>query len=213
MKNEYETNEAWGLVSFHRTTGHRRLFGSSIDNQNMILLEISKCKRKHDLGQYWYCPDESITQVILSEAQFASLITTMNQGPGVPCTIRFSQETGYIEHDQKDESEIKSVSDEFKKRMKNFGENIESQLSNIEQILLKKSINKSDRIELQKVLSKNLQEIKSNIPFYLKQFEEASQNIVTQAKAETDAFVTSVIHKHGLDQMQKLKKTTERIEE
>ena len=92
----YESHPAWGMVEFSRVEhgGPCRLFGSSLTNHGTtIILRVWEASRKHDCGQDWYHGSirKELIAVEMSAAQFAGLLTTMNVGNGVPCTIRHVQ--------------------------------------------------------------------------------------------------------------------------
>jgi hypothetical protein len=137
--------------------------------------------------------------VDLSPAQFAELLTTMNVGGGVPGTMtRFNgQQIEPYEETEHEAQRVKSYfADTMKQEVAEFKkaqEEIESLLEN------KKNLSKSDRERVNGILDRMIQHLESNTPFYLEQFEESTQKIVTQAKAEVDAFVTNAVVTTGLE--------------
>ena len=62
-------------------------------------------------------------------------------------------------------------------------------------------MNKKDKENLKWIFEKINQEILSNMPFYVTQFEETARKVVTESKSEIDAFLTSEIVKAGLDSL------------
>src|SRR6185312_8767541 len=90
MELQVEEHESYGVVGFNRVTGNPgSLFGSSINHSNFIRLRISRAAREWHLSTYWYRDREQLIELDLSAAQFADLITSMNVGVGVPCTLRY----------------------------------------------------------------------------------------------------------------------------
>ena len=95
--NNREKHPSFGMVGFSRIScGNQRLFGSSIEHDTMIALRVHTAYRTESFGYEHVYADEDIVEVMLSPAQFSELLTTMNIGDGVPCTIRFDKENGHI---------------------------------------------------------------------------------------------------------------------
>jgi hypothetical protein len=84
---------SFGMVSFSRCYGtNRRLFQSHVKNMTTVRLRIKQASVKHSLHQDHTYGEESLIEVELSPAQFAELLTSMNVGDGVPCTINYVNE-------------------------------------------------------------------------------------------------------------------------
>lgn len=84
-----ETHPAFGVVVLNRTSGTARaLFQSDIQHQHTVSLELHTATRRRDLGRDWTHARESIVRIEMSEAQWASLISSVGQGSGTPVTIR-----------------------------------------------------------------------------------------------------------------------------
>lgn len=193
-EKEFE-HESYGMVGFSRMTGDSgRLFGSALPNQGtFIRLRLTKGIRRHALGRDWYHGElESMFEVDLSSAQFAELLTGMNVGSGIPCTIRrlMGKEMG----DPPDELlEAEQVKHDFKDKTDQVGKKLEKYRQRIEDLLDKKNITQADRKEILSALSMIVQDVRSNLPFWLDQFHEATGKIVSAAKAEVDSFMTHAL--------------------
>lgn len=85
-----EEHPAWGLISAHRSTGSHGtvLFDSEIRHRNTVTVRIATASRKRELSHDWLYREEEFVDVEMSEAQWASFVSSMNSGSGVPCTIR-----------------------------------------------------------------------------------------------------------------------------
>lgn len=198
FEKEDEAHESYGLVSFSRITGSfRNLFGTNVDSSNAIKLRIKKCSVNHHLGSDWHRDDGDLIEVTLSPNQFSELLTTMNQGSGVPCTIN-NIAGKRIDIPPKRESTPEKVRFEFQDQVNEIKTEMSDQKSRLDAILNKKSISKSDREDIRKIIERNHMQVTSNLPFYLKQFNKATNKIVDEAKSVVDSFVTSVIAKAGI---------------
>ena len=82
--------------------------------------------------------------------------------------------------------------------MKELSENLHNAQNRIKELLSLPRLTKEQKDELSKVLYKGIQDIDSNIPFYMEMFDEATDNIVQEAKAEIDATVHNCVLGAGI---------------
>jgi len=200
-----EKHESYGVVRFSRCSGQPRLFKSDIQGGNFITLEISSAIVDHHLSRDWVHEDKKLIEVYLSPSQFSELLTTMNYGSGVPCTIRYLNGRATDTIPNRD-SEEKIISDNFKSKMSELSKKMKSDVTDIENLLNSgKTLNKKDKEDLLWKYKKIVQEVESNMPFVLDQFQESVEKTVIQAKAEIEAQINNVIHRTGLDSLKSLK--------
>lgn len=87
----HERHPAWGLIGANRVGSSPPgavLFDSDIRHQNYVVLRISAAQRKRDLYRDWIGTTRvPFIEVAMSEAQWASFVSSMNVGDGVPCTV------------------------------------------------------------------------------------------------------------------------------
>ncbi len=201
-----EQHESFGLVQFNRIScgGKVRLFGSSIrDHGQTIRLRIFRNVSliRAQSGDSYYAPNRPDIEVEMSAAQYAELLTTMNVGFGVPCTVRSFD--GKRVSDPPDlAAEAVNVKGTFEKRMKQAAEALCEQRDQMAKNLEEMKIPKKHWETLMAPINKACQEVALNAPFWLETFEEATEKIVTSAKAEVDAFTTSAIHRAGIKALQ-----------
>jgi len=204
-----EEHPSYGLVKVSRIQGHPGpLFGSQLrDHGTFIGLKIKRGERSSHDGRDWYLSRGDLIEVWLSAAQFAELLTTMNMGSGVPCTIkRIWDDDGYHEVPPvpKDEAvESDRVNSEFKAKMSRlnveFSEAIQGMLKFLDQ---KGPVPAGKKNEFKKLVEKIDREISANMPYWLKSFQESVEKTVVSAKSEVDAMMTSVIQRAGLKAIQ-----------
>lgn len=204
MKDKRETisHESYGLVQFNRITGSfRNLFGTNVDSNNAIALRIKRAQVDRHLNSNWYHGRDEIIEVILSPNQFSELLTTMNHGNGVPCTIQYV-EGKRMESPPEHPSDVEKVREEFKERCEELDRTMNEFGQKIVSILGQKSIKKADKDEIISHLRMLHREVGSNFPFVLKCFNESTEEIVKDAKSVVDAFVTSTIAQAGIKSIQ-----------
>lgn len=213
---ESKTHPSYGLVQFNRTSngGRTKLFGSAIKSHaNTVRLSVSDNVQhiKGEFGDRYYASGAAIVEVELSAAQFAELITTMNIGQGVPCTIR---RLGFksIEEPPDETSEADRMHGQFKAKMRAAGREFRDYVEGLPAKMEAMKIPAKHREAIMAPVARMLQEIESNAPFWLQMFEESSEKIVTTAKSEIEAFIISGIHAAGMKAIQGAEVTPPQIE-
>lgn len=198
MKETEETDESYAMVSFSRTSGTRRkLFGSHLsDHSSTIFLEITEARMIHGLGETRYHSGDNIVRVEMSAAQFASLLTNMNT-QGVPCTLQRLQGR-HIQPPPESSTEQERVREDFSHNVNRMGERLRESINVVNGKLEQSSISKKDMREVLTLLKKAEQDYSSNLPFILEQFTQAAGRVVTDAKAEVDAFLSNVLTNMGM---------------
>lgn len=195
-----QTHPSYGTVGFSRVQGgHTKLFGSPIKtHHNTVYLRIGRATMRHHLGKDWiHGGIRSLIEVQLSEVQFASLLTTMNVGTGVPCTIR-SLQGERVENPPDNDTETERVKSGFANKMKKLGNDLETAKPELSALLEKPTLTKADRAAIQNLFDMFLQQINSNIPFAMDSFVTATDKVISAAKAEVDAFMTNAVTQAGL---------------
>ncbi len=193
----YDRHPSYGVIGFSRISGGKtKLFGSSLDgHHSTIMVRICAAEIKHDLGRDWIHGDLTpIVEVQLSPAQFAEFLTSPNVGQGVPCTIRSVNGKNVEEPPSGFGEEHHRINQDFEKNVKEFASELKLAVRDAKAILAKQgTITKGDRAALAEIFDRVEREVSSNWPFYIKQFKESAGRIVSEKKAEVDAFIT-----HGL---------------
>jgi hypothetical protein len=196
LDNEWERHPSFGLVAISRvqSTG-RPLFESPFRHQHFITLSISRARRQRtDLHDNFIMADEEIVEVSMSEVQFAAMVTTMNMGQGVPCTI--SHVDGKIVTEPPDDRTKQT----FEKEGAEHFADLIKMAQELEKLTnMKPSDMKAPERERMRFLALKVQQgLTSGREFFHKQFQETMDKVVGAAKAEIQAHVTHVIHAAGL---------------
>ena len=120
METERHTHESFGQISFTRTVGgNTNFYGSELPQDHYISLEIHHSEIERELTQDRYYNKGQILRLRMSSGQFSELITSMNSGTGIPCTIERLQGKK-IESIPVLESRKDFVHRKFEDRMKEF---------------------------------------------------------------------------------------------
>ena len=198
---------SYGLVGFSRITCSppEHLFGSSIKHSNIIRLEIHESELERAYQQNRYYAGKRLITVDLSPIQFADLLTHMNVGQGIPCTIVRTQTDKENRPSPPDTSFTAISKQELKKEMNDLGEKIKILTADTKKILSQGgNIKKADKEKILKDIMFLEQEVNSNIPFAHECFQEACNATVSEAKAEIDATYVTVKDKLGEKALQEM---------
>ena len=198
-----EHHESYGLARFSRIGGKSgKLFGSSIEHHHFIELTISRASRSRQFQHDQYMPDQELISVFMSPAQFAELLTSLNVGTGVPVTIKHINQQAVEECPEHSfmEQAHADMAAEFKHLAERF-----AALSQATTLLENPGqLKAADKKTIKAAVDSVLQEVRANIPFFHKCFQEACDRTVADAKASVDA---AVIHA----QVQLGKETCEKL--
>lgn len=200
--NFERVHPSYGIVRISRTTGGPgalRLFGSPLAaHYGTIRLTIGAARWIHDGHRDTYYGNlrgEHI-EIEMSAAQFADMITSLNVGSGTPCTIRHLAGTS-IPPPPDDATEAEHIRDSFEGSLNKYRAKAHTYRKEIEKLTGKLPVKVQNEIRI--ALDVIEDQLTANVPFIVKQFQEATSKITTAAKAEVDAFVTGVVRAAGLE--------------
>ena len=187
---------AFGMIRFGRTQGSQTLFGSEVDNQGFISVEIKNG------SEYWHLHEKrysssgklSIVRLAMSYAQFSEAITNQNCGEGVPCTLEYINGHRVPAISQNTVSVGEQIKLDIKKQSKKITDSIDFLEGQIEGL----SLSEKQKKLLISTLDTTRRELTSNLPFIIDQCEEAVEHITTKAKIEVEAFAQNRIHQLGM---------------
>lgn len=209
IEDTTETHESYGLVHFSRIShgGKSNLFGSAIrDHHITIELAISRASVSHDgHNDRYHQLHPAIAVVEMSAHQFSELITTMNIGVGVPCTIRRVGKERMQDPEFR-ELESEKIVTSFEKNIKKLVSSVITKIREITPTLTAKGpLKVRDKESILGLLQLIERELIANAPFAAEMFKEAADRMVNTAKAEVDAFLGNVINKAGLTAIKEMK--------
>jgi len=203
-KETRRTHPSYGKIAFTRTNSNgTEFFGSELRQDNYITMEIHNAEIVRDLSDDKYYTDgPPLIRVRMSSGQFAELITSMNVGSGVCCTIeRLNGKK--VEEYQPQESRKEYVHNEFKERMKQFANQLTDKQKKAKELINKKTLSKEDMRNLNYHIEWLTQEVSSNIPYFAERFQETMDTVVHEAKLEVENAIQHKISVLGLNELHK----------
>jgi hypothetical protein len=200
MEEQVLTHPSYVTVRFSRCSGNPRLFGSSLDTHyGYVSLEIDRAeliRTDHDDRVSSHIGGQ-LVRVELSEAQFATLLTTMNVASGTPGTLqRFNGKS--IPDPPKLHTKVENVKARFDEDMRARANAVLTDaIPRAQAILDAPSLKKADRAELMGILTDVANLLNDHVPFILEMMDEAVGERVVAAKAEIAATVTRTLTRLG----------------
>jgi len=203
MERENHKHESFGQISFSRISGRTNFYGSELEQDHYIDMEVYASEVERDLTQDWYyARGLPLIKVRMSSGQFSELITNLNIGTGTTCTIEMVNEK-YVQELPFQESRKEFVHRKFEDRMKEFAIELRKRQKVAKTIIAKKTLSKDDMRTLQQHVDWLTQEVESNIPFFAKCFQETMDEVIQEAKLEVENAIQHKISVLGLTELHK----------
>ena len=176
---------SFALISASRVTGGMNLNGSDFKSNTFITLKIKKSHIDYHLSREWHHEDQELIEVCMTEAQWATFISSLNAGSGVPATITFLQGEripSLPEPKPREENFSKDLNDNFEKAFEKLKElQVQVQSSG----LSKKKVE-----EFERTIAAIKSSISGSTKFVADSFDEHMEKTVERAKCEVLAYMT-----------------------
>jgi hypothetical protein len=187
-----ERHPAWGMIGASRVTHSPPgavLFDSDVRHQHYVTVRISGAVRHRELNRDWVRSEKTDIEVAMSEAQWASFVSSMNVGNGVPCTIEFKRGEGrmpempYEPRLAESMAEVRGASD---KALETIREAFDAYAAH-------KTKGKLDALKY------TIANASPNMAFAAESLSEHAENVVQRARADIEAMVVAKAQQLGLD--------------
>lgn len=189
-----KTHESYGMVSFSKYSGRGcEFFGSDIKHNGGVTLRISRAEVDRHLSNNWYHDTERLIEIDLSYNQFVDAITAGMNTQGVPCTLKY--------YNREKIPQIAHVTDNKQVFKQEMSETQKEYLNKIDAIsdLLEGTIGKRKVEDIKHALHTLKMHINGNTNFVMKQFDEAMDRTVNEAKHSIANYIDNKIHSVGLE--------------
>ena len=188
------THPAFGQIVASRVSGLTNLYGSDFQHHAYIEVRIQHSQLKRSLNRDWHYPRDEIIAVQLSEAQWASFVSSLNCGSGQCCTIKHInwEPIALL-------PEPKSRTDQFETEMRAKLQRTKEHVGALRNKIENMGLPKGKQQEILSALSGLMTELHSNLPFVAKQFGEHMEDVVEKAKSEIHGYMVGHIQRAGLE--------------
>lgn len=182
---------AWGVIQVSRRSGLADLFGSALQHQHFISLSIGPAKKvvtDHGEERASGSIRGELIEINMSEAQWAQLLSSLNMGGGIPCTLT------YVNGQRVPEAPPSRMVDQYhdaaKERAKEIGKELLELRQTIEtRFADKKPLTVKEKEELLGKVNMAVMGLVDRLPFVQSMMQEALEKQVAAAKTEIDSFL------------------------
>lgn len=194
-ENEYgaEEHPAWVLVGASRVSHSppgKVMFDSDIRHQHYVSVRVKRASRKRDLNSDWKHGQGTIIEFAMSEAQWASFVSSMNTGDGVPATMTYDSAAGGDQPGMPYEPRLKVSMAEVHGAAARAQEKVQS--------AYKAYAEKKTAANL-RALEIAISHMTPNMDFAAQSLTEHAENVVQRARADIEAYVVTKAQQLGLN--------------
>jgi hypothetical protein len=187
------THPAFAQIGASRVSGDAHLYDSDFTHQHYMTITIRRSQLHRGLSRDWHFGRGELIQVALSEAQWATFVSSPNQGSGVPCTL-----THLIGESIPELPKPQNASHQFKREMHETIMEIQRDLSALAEGM-SGALSKTKVDAIRKNIEMQAHRLSNSTGFVAEQFDEHIEKTVEKAKIEISAYATNAIQRAGLE--------------
>jgi hypothetical protein len=183
-----EHHPAYGAIGASRvsSTPGATLFGSDFRHQHYVVIRVQHAHLTRGLSNDHVGSEGApIVEVALSEAQWATFVSTMNIGIGTPCTI---QRLGV--------EEVPRI-ERVEERRERYGIEVNEKLQEAIDAVTELRDSAPNK-RMRSLADVALLRLTDSLPWVAKQYAEHAENVTEKAKVEVSSYVTQAIQRAGL---------------
>ncbi len=184
INDTVERHPAYAQIGAMRVSGGAYLYGSDFRHQHYITIQIHDSVLHRQLSGDRPHAGKRLIEIAMSEAQWATFVSSLNQGSGVQCTLEYTREEGLVPPIAQPKDRKLQFSKEMIERfdmavraLKDLAAQIdESPLSGKKKKALKDQLRTAER------------NLTPNMEFVAERFDEHMEHTVERAKSEVNAY-------------------------
>lgn len=194
MFEDNKKDKSYGMIGIaHYQGGESEFFGSDAKWNGGIQLTIKEGEVSRELGRDQYMGHKIICQVRMTSVQLADLLTHTNMGDGVPCTIQYTQEDGWIKYKPM-ERIVEKLDNDITKQGAKKDAAYDNAISYINTLVSNKKLSKSAAEELLTILGP----LNNSSTFYVNCMKEEMAKMINEAKSSLRQYVESASSELGI---------------
>ena len=180
-------HNSYGMIQLTRFQGGTpEFYGSNAKWNGGVELTITGSEVNRSDGKDKYYSTEMICRVRLTTVQLAEMLFNSNYNDGIPCTIIYTKQDGYIDYKPLPSLEEKILDDI---------ENISIKKSNAYKAMVKQitelANNKKISKQVAESLLSSLSPLADSSDFYKNQMKKEVENLVNEAKQSVSEYLAS----------------------
>lgn len=201
---------AFGVVTVTRPSYSPgiNLFGSDLSHQNAISITIQTAKLERDLNRDWVFPTGTVLEFTMSESQWAKFVAGAGRSMATPVTLDTVSQGPLVRLpgiSVPKESRKDTFNQEFKEKLDEAIGSINSLTEQLEELASGKSVSKVALKHLVANLKNKVSNLPKNMDFAVESFQEVTETVVEEAKAEIEAYYLDAAFRYGVDALNGVK--------
>ncbi|MGP1715577.1 MAG: hypothetical protein ACTS9Y_00225 [Methylophilus sp.] len=192
LENDSEVflHPAFGQITVSRVNSSEAisLYGSELPHNRFIQLTINASDLKRSYSKDRPFARKQLAQLMMTEAQWCELLSSMNAGSGTQCTLLHvgDEKMPGIEG-------LKTMGEKFESDASKDIDEAEKTLAELKLLIEASGLSKKKTEELVNATNKAHQRITSSRAFILKSFQGQMEGVVQKAKIEINAHAKQVL--------------------
>lgn len=183
-----EKHPAYAQIGANRVSGGAYLYGSDFQHQHYITIQIHESDLHRQLSGDRASPHRRLIEVAMSEAQWATFVSSLNQGSGVQCTLGFTPEAGLVPPIVQPKDRKLQFSQEMLERF----DMATSALKDLATLIDESPLSGKKKDALKRQLQVAERNLAPNMDFVASRFDEHMERTVEKAKSEVNAYAQHV---------------------
>lgn len=193
------THPAFGQITVSRIQGRRALYGSDFEHHSFVRITVHKSELYRNLSHDRPYPTKEVVSIDMSEAQWATHVSSFGSGTGVQCTLaRVIGEGAIPEFPLRDEGQEFKI--EQDKALQEALDNLKALRATIEENV--QGLSKAKQADLLRNVDQSIRKLSDSMPFIADSFAEHMENRVEKAKVEIHAHLGESVRRAGLKALQ-----------
>jgi len=182
------------------------LVGSPLTHHSVVGITLSYATKRTQYGRDYFYADKVVSEIYMSEHQWAEFVCSFGSGEGVPVTFSHKPSPGYtldrVDLPRTTTPRGRHTADVQKGV--NSAKEVVAKLNSLVKALHQKPVAKIKKDDIEALNNAATQVnnwLLSNLPFIQECFEEAMEKTIASAKAEVVGFTSSLIQRAGLEHL------------
>lgn len=184
------------LASYRVTAGGNgtALYGSDFSHNSFIAIEISASELHRGLNRDWHHSKNNLVRIHLSESQWATFVSSVGQGGGVPCTM-----TSFNGKDIADLPPPVTRKNQYKQELSEDINNIIEKMALITANVDGTTLSKAKKQEINNGLAEIKRFLVSTFPYMQQSFDKHMESTIEKAKQEIHGFMNVMLQRAGMN--------------
>lgn len=188
------SHPAFGQIRASRVSGHTALYGSDFIHNNYVTISICESDLMRTHSNDWHFGGKGLIEVALSEAGWATFVSAMNVGSGVPCTLE------RVAGESKPNIALRRQEAHFKAET---NEAVKAAMEHLRALRIKiadaaNGLSKAKQSNLLSEIDMVIRQVGDHLPFVVTQFDEHVETTMEKAKVELHGYMQGIVARAGI---------------